>query len=111
MQRRESIAQLGAQLAVAFGVSARSTNASVGHASMHREQVPQRSGGGTSGAISSDVMSSPRKNQDPSGSLIRHVFFPIHPSPASRAKVRSSTGAVSTQILYSNPPPSPAAIS
>src|SRR6202044_4201308 len=75
------------------------TNASVGHASMHREHVPQRSGGGESAAIASDVTISPRKNHEPSGSLIRQVFFPIHPSPACRANLRSRIGAVSTQTL------------
>ena len=52
---------------------------------MQRVQVPQRSGGGASGCNSSVVMSSPRKNHDPSGSLIRQVLRPIHPSPACRA--------------------------
>src|SRR5580658_3609116 len=105
MHRAESMAQLfcgAAPCAVELSVpcaAAAGTNASVGHASMHREHVPHRSGGGESAAIASDVTISPRKNHDPSGSLIRHVFFPIHPSPASRAKVRSRIGAVSTQIL------------
>ena len=41
------------------------TMAAVGQASMQRVQVPQRSGGGASGAISSDTSSSPRKNHEP----------------------------------------------
>src|SRR6266498_4914027 len=58
------------------------TSASVGQASMQRVQVPQRSGAGVSGSMSSEVSNSPRKNQEPIGSLMRHVFLPIHPSPA-----------------------------
>src|SRR5690348_13263404 len=78
------------------------TRALVGQASIHRVQDPQRSGGGESGSSSSDVINSPRKNHDPKGSLIRQVLRPIHPSPASRAKLRSNSGAVSTQIFDSN---------
>src|SRR5438128_9600316 len=78
------------------------TIASVGHASMQRVQEPHRSGGGAPLSNASEVMISPRQNHDPCGSLIKQVLRPIHPSPASRAKLRSSRGAVSTQILYSN---------
>ncbi len=46
--------------------SGEGTMAAVGQASMHRVQVPQRSGGGASGSSSSVVKSSPRKNHDPS---------------------------------------------
>src|SRR5437870_6536164 len=77
------------------------TSASVGQASMQRVHVPQRSGAGVSGSMSSEVSNSPRKNQEPIGSLMRHVFLPIHPSPARLAYARSSNGAVSTQILFS----------
>src|SRR5260370_2387369 len=82
------------------------TIAAVGHASIQRVHVPQRSGGGESGSISSETSSSPRKNHEPIGWLMRQVFLPIQPSPARRAYVRSSSGAVSTQILYSNDPDS-----
>ena len=41
------------------------TMAAVGQASIQRRQVPQRSGGGRSGAISIDTSNSPRKNHDP----------------------------------------------
>ena len=71
MQRRESTCQ----------PSDEGTMACVGHASMQRVQVPQRSGGGAPGSRSSDVTISPRKNHDPSGSLIRQVFLPIQPKP------------------------------
>src|SRR5580765_658222 len=81
------------------------TIAAVGHASTHRVHVPHRSGGGTSGSIASDTNNSPRKNQEPDCWLIKHVFFPIHPSPASRAYDRSSSGAVSTQIFDSTGSP------
>ena len=60
--------------------------AAVGQASMQRVQVPQRSGGGESGSRSRVVSSSPRKNHEPAYWLIRQVFCPIQPSPASRAR-------------------------
>jgi hypothetical protein len=59
--------------------------ACVGHASMQRVHVPQRSGGGESGSISIDVRISPRNTHDPISWLIRQVFLPIQPSPAIRA--------------------------
>ena len=61
------------------------TMACVGHASMQRVHVPHRSGGGASGASSSETSSSPRKNHEPLPWLIRQVLRPIHPSPAARA--------------------------
>ncbi len=69
---------------------------------MHRVQVPQRSGGAASTAKSTDKSTSPNRNHEPCPSLIRQVFFPIHPNPAKRAYDRSSSGAVSTQMRASN---------
>src|SRR6266436_1780357 len=98
MQMRESMAHSGPSL-MPVGIIA-----VVGHASMQRVQVPQRSGGGEAGEISSETRSSPRKNHEPISWLIRQVFFPIQPSPARLAYARSSSGAVSTQIFQSNGP-------
>ena len=55
----------------------------------------------SAGARSSESSSSPRKNHEPICWLITHVFLPIQPKPAFCASERSSSGAVSTQILYS----------
>ncbi len=70
--------------------------AAVGHASMHRRQVPHRSTAGSSASSAKLVNISPRKTHDPIFSLITHVFFPIHPIPARAARSFSITGAVST---------------
>ena len=75
MHSRESIVQAGPG-------GAAGTMAAVGHASMQRVHVPQRSGGGASASRSSESSNSPRKNHEPFSWLIRQVFLPIHPSPA-----------------------------
>ena len=62
--------------------------APVGQASMHRRQVPQRSGGGAhcaSPSIGIETSNSPRKYHDPVPWWIRHAFLPIQPRPAARA--------------------------
>src|SRR5712692_7378207 len=84
-----------------------STSASVGQASRHNRQFPQRSGGGGSpgarlGARSSVVRIAPRNSHEPSASLIRQVLFASQPSPAYFAATRSTTGPVSTYARASN---------
>src|ERR1700724_1147521 len=65
------------------------TRAWVGHASIHRVQVPQLSGAGRSGVNSNDVTITPKKSQEPIFWLIRQVFLPSHPTPAYFAYTRS----------------------
>ena len=57
--------------------------APVGHASRHRVHEPHCSSPWVSGSSGIVQMISARKSHDPSFGLIRHVFLPIHPSPAS----------------------------
>ena len=73
--------------------------ASVGQASMHREQVPQGSAradlGGVGVSFAVETMP-PSSIQLPTPGSIKSVFFPTKPSPARMACSRSSSGAVST---------------
>ena len=50
---------------------------------------------GSSGVSSRSVSSAPRKKKLPRCGWMSIVFLPTHPSPARRAKSRSSSGAVS----------------
>src|SRR5260370_40759186 len=76
-------------------------SAAVGQETMQRVQVTQQSGGGESWSISREVSSSPRKNQEPRGSLIRQVFLPIQPRPAWRAVEGSGRGGGAAEALHS----------
>ena len=73
-----------------------SGNACVGQASRQAVQVPQcDAANGSSGVSSRSVSSAPRKKKLPRCGLMSIVFLPTQPSPARRAKSRSSSGAVS----------------
>ena len=56
--------------------------ACVGHASMQRVQLPQRSAAGVSAGSSSEVRITPRNSHDPIFWWMMQVFLPIHPIPA-----------------------------
>ena len=77
--------------------------APVGHASIQRLHLPQSGKVAVAvfvrifcGARSSVVIITARKTHVPNSFVIRHVFFPTSPNPASCAKARSKTGPVST---------------
>jgi DNA invertase Pin-like site-specific DNA recombinase len=73
------------------------TNACVGHASRHRVHRPHRSASkGASGTSGHASTSAPRKKKLPRVGLMSRVFLPNHPSPARRARSRSSSGPEST---------------
>jgi hypothetical protein len=81
-----------------------SGNAPVGQASRQAVQVPQcAAANGASGASSRSLSTAPRKKKLPRRGWMSMVFLPTHPSPARRAKSRSSSGAVSATASVRHP--------
>ena len=72
----------------------------VGHFSMHFSHFPQRDWDEESGVKSFVRIIKPKVSHDPYSLLIRLLFLPIHPRPASSAHAFSRRGDVSIQIFH-----------
>ena len=68
---------------------------------MHLSHPPQIDLDGSSGTNSSVRIMNPRVNHEPYFLLIKLLFLPIQPNPASSAHAFSRSGEVSTQIFHS----------
>ena len=72
----------------------------VGHFSIHFSHTPHRDWEELSGVKSSERIKKPKVSHDPNSLLIRLLFLPIQPRPASSAHAFSRSGDVSTQIFH-----------